>query len=175
MVGWHHQLNRHEFEQAPGDGDGQRSLAGYRHWGRKESDTTERLTLLLTSSKDTLGEDNGTPLQYSCLENPVGRGAWWATVHGAIKSRTRLKQLSMHSKRVCMCRRVQLCDPVDCSLSGSSVHVIFQARILTQGLNPCFLHFLHWHVDSLPLCHLGSPRARGGRFYTWKRLKLQLG
>ena len=33
---------------------------------------------------------NGTPLQYSCLENPMDRGAWWATVHGVAKSRTRL-------------------------------------------------------------------------------------
>ena len=31
------------------------------------------------------GEDNGNPLQYSCLENPVGRGNWWATVHGVAK------------------------------------------------------------------------------------------
>ena len=33
---------------------------------------------------------NGTPLQYSCLENPMGGGAWWAAVHGDAKSRTRL-------------------------------------------------------------------------------------
>ena len=36
------------------------------------------------------GEGNGTPLQYSCLENPMGGGAWWAAVHGVAKSRTRL-------------------------------------------------------------------------------------
>ena len=36
----------------------------------------------------TLGEGNGNPLQYSCLENPMDRGAWWATVHGVAKSRT---------------------------------------------------------------------------------------
>ena len=35
-------------------------------------------------------EGNGYPLQYSCLENPVHRGAWWATVHGVTKSQTRL-------------------------------------------------------------------------------------
>ena len=35
-----------------------------------------------------LGEGNGTPLQYSCLENPMDGGAWWATVHGVAKSRT---------------------------------------------------------------------------------------
>ena len=34
------------------------------------------------------GEGNGTPLQYSCLENPMDGGAWWAVVHGVAKSRT---------------------------------------------------------------------------------------
>ena len=43
MVGWHHQLNSHEFEQAPGAGDGQGSLACCRPWGYNKSDTTERL------------------------------------------------------------------------------------------------------------------------------------
>ena len=38
----------------------------------------------------SFGEGNGTPLQYSCLETPMGRGAWWAAVHGVAKSRTRL-------------------------------------------------------------------------------------
>ena len=37
-------------------------------------------------------EGNGNPLQYSCLENPVDRGAWWAAAHGVAQSRTRLKQ-----------------------------------------------------------------------------------
>ena len=37
-----------------------------------------------------LGEGDGTPLQHSCLENPMDRGAWWAAVHGVMKSRTRL-------------------------------------------------------------------------------------
>ena len=43
MVGWHHQLDEHEFEQAPGVGDGQGSLTCCSPWGHKESDTTERL------------------------------------------------------------------------------------------------------------------------------------
>ena len=38
-----------------------------------------------------LGEGNGNLLQYSCLENPVDRGAWWAAVYGVAQSRTRLK------------------------------------------------------------------------------------
>ena len=43
MVGWHHRLDGHECEQAPGDSEGQGSLACCRPWGRTESDTTERL------------------------------------------------------------------------------------------------------------------------------------
>ena len=46
MVGWHHQLNGHEFEQALGGGDGQGSLACCSPWGHKESDTTEWLDWL---------------------------------------------------------------------------------------------------------------------------------
>ena len=41
MVGWNHQLGEHEFEQAPGVGDGQGSLARYSPWGCKELDRTE--------------------------------------------------------------------------------------------------------------------------------------
>ena len=40
------------------------------------------------------GEGHGNPLQHSCLESPLDRGAWWATVHRLAKSWTRLKQLS---------------------------------------------------------------------------------
>ena len=43
MVGWHHRLNGHEFEQALGVGDGQGNTACYSSWGHKESDTTEQL------------------------------------------------------------------------------------------------------------------------------------
>ena len=43
------------------------------------------------------GEGNGNPLQYSCLENPMDRGAWWATAHGVAKSQTRLSDfISLH-------------------------------------------------------------------------------
>ena len=44
-----------------------------------------------------IGEGNGNPLQYSCPGNPMDRRAWWATVQGVAKSRTRLKQLSIHT------------------------------------------------------------------------------
>ena len=44
MADWHHQLNRHEFEQTPGDSEGQGSPVCRSPWGRKESDTTEQLS-----------------------------------------------------------------------------------------------------------------------------------
>ena len=40
-------------------------------------------------------EGNGTPLQYSCLENPMDRGAWWDAVHGVTRSRTRLSDFPL--------------------------------------------------------------------------------
>ena len=43
---------------------------------------------------ESLGEGNGTPLQYSCLENPMDGGAWWAAVHGVTKNRTRLSDFT---------------------------------------------------------------------------------
>ena len=46
--------------------------------------------LELNSFRDWLGEGDRTPLQYSCLENPMDGGAWWATVHGVAKSWTQL-------------------------------------------------------------------------------------
>ena len=45
----------------------------------------------------SIGEGNGTPPQYSCLENPMDRGAWWAAVHGFAKSRTRLSDFTFTS------------------------------------------------------------------------------
>ena len=42
------------------------------------------------SWEDSPGEGNGYPLQYSCLENSMDRGAWWATIYGVAESRTRL-------------------------------------------------------------------------------------
>ena len=42
----------------------------------------------ITASGRCSGERHGNPLQYSCLRNPMGRGVWWATVHGVAKSQT---------------------------------------------------------------------------------------
>ena len=42
-------------------------------------------------AQEAPGGGHGNPLQYSCLENPMDRGAWWATVHGVTESQTRLR------------------------------------------------------------------------------------
>ena len=49
---------------------------------------------LIPGSGRSSGGGNGNPLQYSCLGNPMDRGAWWATVHGVAKNQT---QLSIHT------------------------------------------------------------------------------
>ena len=79
----------------PGKSHRQRSMVGCSPWGRKESDTTERLHFHFSLS--CIEEGNGNPLQYSCLENPRDRGAWWAAVYGVTQSQTRLKRLSSSS------------------------------------------------------------------------------
>ena len=90
MVGWHHRLNGHEFEQTLGDRKGQGSLVCCSSWGHRVGHdlATEQTKNAAQSSQ--IGEGNGTPLQYSCLENPMDGGAWWAAVHGVAKSRIRL-------------------------------------------------------------------------------------
>ena len=79
----------------PGKSHGRRSLGGYSPWGRKEPDMTERLHFHFSLS--CIGEENGNPLQCSCLENPRDREAWWAAIHWVAQSRTRLKRLSSSS------------------------------------------------------------------------------
>ena len=95
----------------PGEFHGQRSPAGYSPWGCKEVDRTE-YTYTQNSVRNGLpwwlrkvgknlpanaenmslipgsGRSLGNPLQYSCLGNPIDRGAWWTRVHGVAKSRT---------------------------------------------------------------------------------------
>ena len=52
---------------------------------------------MIPGSRRYPGEGNGNPLQYSCLENPMDGGSWWATVHGVSKSQTRLSNItSLH-------------------------------------------------------------------------------
>ena len=66
-------------------------------------------------SRHWRGEGNGNPLQYSSLENPVDRGAWWAAVHGVAQSQTQLKRLSMHA-----CIGERNGNPLQCSCLENS-------------------------------------------------------
>ena len=81
----------------PGKSHGRRNLVGCSPWGHQESDTTQRLHFHFSLS--CIGEGNGNPLQWSCLENPRDRGAWWAAIYGVAQSRTWPKQLGSSSSR----------------------------------------------------------------------------
>jgi len=108
-------------------------------------------------SERSPGEGNGNPLQYSCLENSMDGGTWWATVHGVAES-DRTEWLHFLSFFLSL----------DYSPPGSSVHGIFQARMLewvatfllhgifqNQGSNPHLLCFLHYR-QLYTLSHWGS-------------------
>ena len=81
----------------PGKSHGRRSLVGCSPWGREESDTTEQLHFHFSLS--FIGEGNGNPLQYSCLENPRDGGTWWAAIYGVAQSRTQQQQ-QLHRERL---------------------------------------------------------------------------
>ena len=112
MVGWHHQLNGHEFEQTSGDSEGQDSLAGCSPWGQRVGHNlaTEQQEQYYPSgfpggsvvknppanagdvgSGRSPGGGNGNLFQCSCLENSMDY------VHGAAKSRTQLSDFHFHS------------------------------------------------------------------------------
>ena len=107
-VGWHHWLYRHEFEQAPGIGDRQRSLACCSPWGRKESDTTERLnwtelTQIYIPSPDLSSNMHfkhcmlKTELWIPCA--PIVSYVLWKVNTGRVKDRNiKIKQTT---KRMC--------------------------------------------------------------------------
>ena len=91
---------------------------------------TERLYLHFSLSR--IGEENGNPLQCSCLENPRDRGAWWAAVYGVAQSWTRLKWLSSSS-----------------SSSSSSSNLLF-----------CIFYFRYWYYrNTFEIIRIISPRS----------------
>ena len=67
-------------------------------WGCKEPDTTE--VTYHACMHACIGKGNGNPLQYSCLENPRDRGAWWGAVYGVVQIRTRPTRLSSSSSSI---------------------------------------------------------------------------
>ena len=75
-----------------------------------------------------MGEGNGTPLQYSCLEDPRDGGACWAAVYGVAQSWTRLKQLSSSSCRVLF---------MEPTVTGFSI--LFLRPVVTLAFSGCHL------------------------------------
>ena len=85
------------------------------------------------------GEGNGNLLQYSCLENPRDRGAWWAAAYGIAQSRTWLKWLSsssMSTELVMSSKHLILCHPLLCLLL-----LLPSVWLLTSVCNPFHMGF----------------------------------
>ena len=136
----------------PGKSHGRRSLVGCSPWGRKESDTTERLPFHFSLS--CIGEGNGNQLHCSCLENPWDGGAWWAAISGVTQRRTRLKRLSSSSR---------FDDPVLCVSACICMFASFPPKSL-QALslfliNVCFPQAFP-AANELPRCPKWHPPAQ---------------
>ena len=102
----------------PGGSDGKASTCNARDLGS------------IPGSGRSPGEGNGNPLQYSCLENPMDGGAWWATVYGVAKTWTRLSDFTTAAAAKSLQSCPTLCDPIDGSPQGSPIPGILQARTL---------------------------------------------
>ena len=66
-------------------------------WAAVHGVTQSQTRLKQLSVRACIGEGNGNPLHYSCLENLVDRGTWWAAVHGVTQSQTQMKLRSIHA------------------------------------------------------------------------------
>ena len=93
-------------------------------WSFKVSSVLQVLTWLGQE------QGNGNPLQYSCLENSMDRGAWWATAHRVTKRQTWMNNYTFTFKEDNCCSVTQLyptlCEPVDCSMPGFPVLLYLQ-------------------------------------------------
>ena len=133
---------------------------GFLRWltGKEFTLPMQKMQIRCLVGKISPGGGNDNPVQYSCLGNPMERGAWWTKVHGVTKNRTQLSDwaptlaarsnnfnhkdfgaCSFGSQPRCYEHPVlslvaqscsTLCDPMDCSLPGSSVCGTLQSRIL---------------------------------------------
>ena len=82
------------------------------------------------------GEGNGNPLQYSCPENPMDGGAWWATVHGVTKSRTRLSNFTFTFIFKIRLSQIIHLESESSSALSDSLWPVLQARILESVAFP---------------------------------------
>ena len=135
----------------PGKSHGWRSLVGCSPWGRSELDTTERLHFHFSLS--CIGEGNGTPLQYSCLENPRDGGAWWAAVFGVTQSWIRLKRLS--SSSISSRERSEFMTLLSCLLAFPGRAHSLRKNMLNFWYKICFRLSLPF-VEALSVCLVSS-------------------
>ena len=184
MVGWHHQLNGHEFDQTLGDSEGQASLACYSLWGRKESDTTEsnwatfRDSILFFSILNPLR--GWLQCLMSCwlqhkvcdILHPLNRSTWSVNTQKSFKIKACSKEAlenDLNRTSTCAFSHVWLCHPIDCRLPCVSVYGISQARMLewvaisfSRGSSQPrdWTSTLALQVGSLPLVPHGKPLNR---------------
>ena len=81
------------------------------------------------------GEGNGNPLQYYCLENPTDRGAWWATVHGVAKSRTRLRDFTIYISFSSDDHYIYYCEQESLTRNGVPIMVNKRVQNAVFGCN----------------------------------------
>ena len=97
---------------------------------------------LILGSGRSHGGGNSNPPQYSCLENPMDRGAWWATVHGVTKSQT---QLSEHTRITRCCSSVSKSCPTACTVERQASLFFTISRSLHK--------LMYWVGDATQLTH----------------------
>ena len=97
-------------------------------------------------------EGNGNPLQYSCLENPMDGGAWWATVHRVAKSRTRLSDFTFTLSILWHCLSLGLELKLTFSSPVATAEFSKFAGILSAALSQH--HVLGFEISQLEFHHL---------------------
>ena len=116
----------------PEESHARRSLVGYGPWGHKSRTQLSKQAIPTDIENRNIlprAKESANPLQYSCLENPTGRGAWQATVHSVTQSWTPLKWLSTHT-----CTDSQTLAPSPLSFSYITMHLIC---MLTRPQHAC--------------------------------------
>ena len=129
---------------------------------------------LIPGSGRSPGEGNGNSLQYSCLENPMDQRAWWATVHGVTKSRTRLTDFILHTWQVHqslvpVCLTVVTQEPV-WLVELNQMRDLWLERTRDPGALRRFVSLLWWCHLSLP----GDLRSYQPLSWHWSSIQKQL-
>ena len=165
----------------PGKSHGWWSLVGCSPWGFEESDMIERLHFHFSLS--CVGEGNGSPLHYSCLENPRDGRAWWAAVYGFAQSWTQLKRLSSSSSSRYLREELSQRTWEQGSVAGKSVGSCLVTK--SGNMIPLALFFLKivlaiwsllcFHTNFRILCNCSVKSAFGILIQIALKLQIALG